>query len=150
MGCSVRIVYPLSSLLWITSNLTIKNSDWKINGSIKLLWSDCLEIFFGRWGKKLKRIGLHLGFIGIICLNLLFLPVSRGSVLLRAIDIPFEHAVKYHMWLGHFMMTLFTLHGLSYIIAWYSEDRLIKVSANNSLFFRYASVQGISFVAQIT
>jgi hypothetical protein len=94
----------------------------------------------------LKRIGLHLGFIGVMCLNLLFLPVSRGSVLFRAIDIPFEHAVKYHQWLGHFMMTLFTLHGLSYSIAWYSEDRLSKVSSIEVLIFSYAFVQRILFV----
>lgn len=86
-----------------------------------------------RWGVKLKVTGLRLGFIGIICLNLLFLPISRGSVLLRAIDIPFEHATKYHVWLGHFMMVLFTLHGLFYSIAWYYEGRLImKVWVHNS------------------
>lgn len=75
---------------------------------------------------KLKLTGLRLGFIGIVCLNLLFLPVARGSVLLRAIDIPFEHATKYHVWLGHFMMTVFTLHGLFYMIAWYAEGHLIE------------------------
>lgn len=79
------------------------------------------------WSKKLKRTASHLGFFGLICLNFLFLPVSRGSVLLRALDIPFEHAVKYHIWLGYFMMTCFTLHGHFYIIAWYSEDSLSKI-----------------------
>jgi len=82
--------------------------------------------FYYRWGLKLKLTGLRLGFIGIVCVTLLFLPVTRGSVLLRAIDIPFEHATKYHVWLGHFMMTAFTLHGLFYMIAWYSEGHLIE------------------------
>lgn len=80
---------------------------------------------------KLKLTGLRLGFIGIVCLNLLFLPVSRGSVLFRAIDIPFEHAAKYHVWLGHFMMALFTLHGLFYMIPWYFEGQLIKKVSGN-------------------
>lgn len=78
----------------------------------------------------MKRTASHLGFFGLICLNFLFLPVSRGSVLLRALDIPFEHAVKYHIWLGYFMMTCFTLHGHFYIIAWYSEDSLSKVCSH--------------------
>ncbi|KAH9556525.1 hypothetical protein CY35_07G033500 [Sphagnum magellanicum] len=77
------------------------------------------------WGCKVKSVGVRLGFIGIICLNLLFLPVSRGSVLFRSIDIPFEHATKYHVWLGHFVMILFTLHGLFLIIPWYFEGHLI-------------------------
>jgi hypothetical protein len=55
----------------------------------------------------------------------LFLPVSRGSVLLRLIDIPFEHATRYHVWLGHLTMALFTLHGLCYVIAWSLEGNLL-------------------------
>ncbi|KAF2317263.1 hypothetical protein GH714_019165 [Hevea brasiliensis] len=31
-------------------------------------------------------------------------------------DIPFEHATRYHVWLGHLTMLLFTLHGLFYVI----------------------------------
>ena len=66
----------------------------------------------------------------------LFLPVARGSVLLRLIDIPFEHATRYHVWLGHLTMMLFTLHGLFYIIAWTIEgDLLQEVSANGVVIF---------------
>ncbi|BBM98631.1 ferric-chelate reductase [Marchantia polymorpha subsp. ruderalis] len=79
------------------------------------------------WQKRVKKIGLRLGWIGEICLGLLFLPVSRGSILLRLIDIPFEHAAKYHVWLGHFTMTLFTLHGICFIGPWYFEGRLDKI-----------------------
>ncbi|RXH92171.1 hypothetical protein DVH24_033067 [Malus domestica] len=45
----------------------------------------------------LEILGLRLGSIGMFCLALLFLPVARGSVLLRLINIPFEHATRYHM-----------------------------------------------------
>ncbi|XP_035542885.1 ferric reduction oxidase 7, chloroplastic-like isoform X2 [Juglans regia] len=51
---------------------------------------------------------------------------KRGSVLLRLIDIPFEHATRYHVWLGHLTMLLFTLHGLFYVIAWAIEGHLIQ------------------------
>lgn len=74
----------------------------------------------------LEILGLRLGSIGLFCTAFLFLPVSRGSVLLRLIDIPFEHATRYHVWLGHLTMALFSLHGLFYVIAWAMEGRLIK------------------------
>ncbi|KAK2448209.1 ferric reduction oxidase [Trifolium repens] len=74
----------------------------------------------------LDIMGLRLGAIGLMCLAFLFIPISRGSVLLRFIDIPFEHATKYHVWLGHLTMVLFTLHGLFYSIEWLIEGRLIR------------------------
>ncbi|GMN59479.1 hypothetical protein TIFTF001_028563 [Ficus carica] len=82
----------------------------------------------------LKIMGLRLGSIGIFCLAFLFLPVARGSVLLRLIDIPFEHATKYHVWLGHLTMVLFTLHGLLYVIAWAMEGRLLEMASVNADF----------------
>ncbi|XP_031263189.1 ferric reduction oxidase 7, chloroplastic-like [Pistacia vera] len=74
----------------------------------------------------LELSGLRFGMIGLLCLAFLFLPVARGSVLLRLVDIPFEHATKYHVWLGHLTMLLFTLHGLFYVIAWAIQGRLLK------------------------
>ncbi|CAN1259589.1 Ferric reduction oxidase 7, chloroplastic [Linum perenne] len=66
----------------------------------------------------MELTGLRLGMIGMFCLAFLFLPISRGSMLLRIIDIPVEHATRYHVWLGHVTMVLFTLHGLFYILEW--------------------------------
>eukprot|EP01018_Ginkgo_biloba_P023155 Gb_14298 [translate_table: standard] len=77
-----------------------------------------------RW-VMLESAGLQLGSVGLFCLGFLFLPVARGSVLLRLIDIPFEHATKYHVWLGHVTMALFTAHGLCYLVAWTLEGRLL-------------------------
>ncbi|XP_017984947.1 PREDICTED: ferric reduction oxidase 7, chloroplastic [Theobroma cacao] len=74
----------------------------------------------------LELTGLRFGMIGLLCLAFLFLPVARGSLLLRLIDIPFEHATRYHVWLGHLTMTLFTLHGLFYVIAWAIKGTLLK------------------------
>lgn len=73
----------------------------------------------------LEILGLRFGLIGMFCLAFLFLPVARGSVLLRFIDIPFEHATRYHVWLGHLTMLLFTIHGLLYVVAWTIEGRLL-------------------------
>ncbi|XP_010657892.1 ferric reduction oxidase 7, chloroplastic isoform X2 [Vitis vinifera] len=74
----------------------------------------------------LELSGLRFGLIGLFCLAFLFLPIARGSVLLRLVDIPFEHATKYHVWLGHLTMLLFTLHGLFYVIAWAMDGRLLQ------------------------
>jgi len=74
----------------------------------------------------IKIMGLRTGAIGLMCLAFLFVPVSRGSVLLRYIDIPFGHATRYHVWLGHLTMVMFTIHGLLYVIAWAMEGLLVQ------------------------
>ncbi|KAL0012952.1 hypothetical protein SO802_000021 [Lithocarpus litseifolius] len=74
----------------------------------------------------LINLGHRIGTIGLYCLAFLFLPVARGSILLRLIDIPFEQAIRYHVWLGHLTMLLFTLHGLLFVIAWTIEGTLLQ------------------------
>ncbi|KAM5574161.1 hypothetical protein ABKV19_013583 [Rosa sericea] len=74
----------------------------------------------------MEILGLRFGLIGLFCFSFLFLPVARGSVLLRLINIPFEHATKYHVWLGHLTMLLFTAHGLLYVVAWTMEGSLLQ------------------------
>uniref|UniRef100_A0A1D1YKS8 ferric-chelate reductase (NADH) n=1 Tax=Anthurium amnicola TaxID=1678845 RepID=A0A1D1YKS8_9ARAE len=73
----------------------------------------------------LEMSGLRLGSIGLFCTAFLFLPVARGSIILRLIDIPFEHATRYHVWLGHLTMMIFTLHGICYIISWTLQGHLL-------------------------
>lgn len=46
-----------------------------------------------RWHYGVAIAGVRAGEIGLVFLGLLFLPVARGSVLLRLINVPFEHAV---------------------------------------------------------
>lgn len=82
----------------------------------------------------IEIVGLRLGSIGMFCLAFLFLPVARGSILLRMIDIPFEHATRYHVWLGHLTMIIFTLHGLFFVIAWSLRGDLHReVSLTNKI-----------------
>lgn len=84
----------------------------------------------------MNNLGLRLGSIGLDCFAFLFLPVARGSVLLRLINIPFEQAIRYHVWLGHLTMLLFTLHGLLYVISWTIEGNLLQnVSAKGVILF---------------
>ncbi|KAE8008198.1 hypothetical protein FH972_004735 [Carpinus fangiana] len=74
----------------------------------------------------LEALARRFGYVGLYCLAFLFLPIARGSVLLRMIDIPFEHAIRYHVWLGHLTILLFTLHGLLYVIAFAIEGDVLK------------------------
>ncbi|KAM7476447.1 hypothetical protein LguiB_023690 [Lonicera macranthoides] len=67
---------------------------------------------------KLERVALTLGIVGNICLVLLFYPVTRGSSVLPLIGLTSDGSIKYHIWLGHLSMFLFTFHGFLYLTYW--------------------------------
>ncbi|KAK4847441.1 hypothetical protein QYF36_001958 [Acer negundo] len=91
------------------------------------------------WEAKLERTSLWLGVVGNVCLIFLFFPVARGSSLLPLFGLTSEASIKYHIWLGHLVMTFFTAHGICYIVFW--------VATNNiSLMLEWAKT-GISNVA---
>lgn len=113
----IGILLAVVFVIWACVVVTIHN--WKLISSSE-------ATSFSKSCLMLEQSGAKLGLIGLFCLSLLFLPISRGSILLRLIDIPFEHATKYHVWLGHLTMVLFTLHGLFYVIAWAMEGRLVE------------------------
>ncbi|XP_011093123.2 ferric reduction oxidase 2 [Sesamum indicum] len=70
------------------------------------------------WEAKLDAAALRLGLVGNIGLSFLFFPVTRGSSVLGVLGLTWEASVKYHIWVGHIVMTLFTAHGLCYLIYW--------------------------------
>ncbi|WCJ41919.1 ferric reduction oxidase 7 [Euphorbia peplus] len=76
--------------------------------------------------QMLQMTAFCFGLMALSIIAFLFLPVARGSILLRLIDIPFEHATKYHAWLGHLTMFLLTLHGLCYMIVWILRGELLS------------------------
>ncbi|CAN0902829.1 Ferric reduction oxidase 2 [Linum grandiflorum] len=79
------------------------------------------------WEVKLSSTGLTLGLVGNICLAFIFFPVTRGSSVLQMVGLTSESSIKYHMWLGHMAMTLFTLHGLCYIVFWAETTQLLQM-----------------------
>ncbi|CAN8295977.1 unnamed protein product [Cochlearia groenlandica] len=79
------------------------------------------------WQAKLHSAALRIGLIGNICLAFLFLPVARGSCLLPALGLTSESSIKYHIWLGHMVMTIFTVHGLCYVIYWASTHEISEM-----------------------
>ncbi|XP_052193497.1 ferric reduction oxidase 2-like isoform X2 [Diospyros lotus] len=75
------------------------------------------------WEAKLGSAALRLGLVGNICLCFLFYPVTRGSSVLPFFGLTSEASVKYHIWIGHILMTLFTAHGVCQIIYWIVTDQ---------------------------
>ncbi|XP_058089933.1 ferric reduction oxidase 7, chloroplastic-like [Magnolia sinica] len=112
----IGIILFAAYLIWAFSAYTIQNH---------LLISKMLLTSRERSLRMLKLTGFRLGSIGLYCLAFLFLPIARGSILLRLIDVPFEHATRYHIWLGHVTMAIFTLHGACYLVAWAMQGHFL-------------------------
>lgn len=81
-----------------------------------------------RWEAKLFDAGLQIGFVGNMCMAFLFFPVTRGSSLLPLVGLTSESSIRYHIWIGHLVMFLFTAHGLCYIIVWVASGRVSEVT----------------------
>ncbi|CAL0308429.1 unnamed protein product [Lupinus luteus] len=79
------------------------------------------------WALKLKSAALRLGLIGNICLAFLFFPVARGSSVLPLFGLTSESSIKYHIWLGHIVMIIFTSHGLCFIIYWALTNQISEM-----------------------
>ncbi|GMP61385.1 hypothetical protein CsSME_00023875 [Camellia sinensis var. sinensis] len=79
------------------------------------------------WESKLDTTAVMLGVVGNICLAFLFFPVSRGSAVLPLFGLTSEASVKYHIWLGHIAMTLFTAHGVCFFVYWSVTHQLSEV-----------------------
>ncbi|XP_065864209.1 ferric reduction oxidase 2-like [Euphorbia lathyris] len=79
------------------------------------------------WEAKLESAGYRLSLIGILCLSLLFFPVTRGSSVLPLFGLTSEASVKYHIWVGHTVMAFFTAHGICYIIYWIVTNRISEM-----------------------
>ncbi|KAL5993187.1 hypothetical protein ACLOJK_014110 [Asimina triloba] len=73
-----------------------------------------------------EKVGLRIGSTALTCIGLLFLPVARGSVLLRLIDVPIEQATRYHVWVGNATMCLCTLHALCFVVLWSIQGCLLE------------------------
>ncbi|XP_002989049.2 ferric reduction oxidase 6 [Selaginella moellendorffii] len=119
------IVAFVGYLVWCLTIYVINDSDL-VQRFMKF---PAIREKFLPWELWTYVIGLRFGFLGLFCLGFLLLPVARGSPLLRLIDIPFEHAVKYHVWLGHLTMAIFTIHGLCYVVVWTVQGRLEELLA---------------------
>ncbi|KAK1364325.1 Ferric reduction oxidase 2 [Heracleum sosnowskyi] len=101
----------IALLAWSFS-VYVEISFAKITAKSAAMWGETV------WESRLANAGLMLGLTGNICLAFLFFPVTRGSSVLPLLGITSEGSVKYHIWLGHIVMTLFTAHGICYVFVW--------------------------------
>lgn len=69
-----------------------------------------------RWMIKVGRVGTWTGRAWYLPMALLFIPVSRNSPFLRLVNLPFEHAVRFHRWLGHFSLVILLLHSITFAL----------------------------------
>ncbi|CAH2069114.1 unnamed protein product [Thlaspi arvense] len=79
------------------------------------------------WQAKLEAMALRIGLVGNVCLAFLFIPVVRGSSLLPVLGLTSESSIKYHIWLGHLLMPIFTAHGLCFVIYWASMHEISQM-----------------------
>lgn len=84
-------------------------------------------MIFVRWKAKVEIAGLTLGHAGNVCLAFVFFPVTRSSSLLRLLGLTSESSIKYHIWLGHITLALFSAHSLYFIIFWASTNKISQV-----------------------
>lgn len=101
-------------------------------------WNNILVLGSVRWQGKLESTALRFGLVGNICLTLLFFPVARGSSVLPLFGLTSEASIKYHIWLGHMVMTLFTAHGVCYIIFWAVTNNISEVIILDTFFFFFS------------
>ncbi|WVZ05306.1 hypothetical protein V8G54_018652, partial [Vigna mungo] len=108
------------------------------NGFAKITHKSAAKQGVKLWEKRLASAALKLGLVGNICLAFLFFPVVRSSSVLPLIGLTPESCIKYHIWLGNIAMTLFTAHGILFIIYWAVTHQLSKVHLHIS-FLQYIS-----------
>ncbi|KAE9595483.1 putative ferric-chelate reductase (NADH) [Lupinus albus] len=80
------------------------------------------------WQEKLNTAAVRVALLGNICLTFLFFPVARGSSLLPFFGLTSEGSIKYHIWLGHIVMTLFTTHGICRTTFWAVTNQISQVN----------------------
>ncbi|ESW11797.1 hypothetical protein PHAVU_008G060100 [Phaseolus vulgaris] len=97
------------------------------NGFAKITHKSAAEHGVEVWQKRLASAGVKLGLVGNICLAFLFFPVVRSSSVLPLLGLTPESCIKYHIWLGHIAMTLFTAHGIIFIVYWAVTHQLSKM-----------------------
>ncbi|WOL09976.1 hypothetical protein Cni_G18730 [Canna indica] len=76
------------------------------------------------WQARLDSAAIRLGLLGDLCCAFLFFPVARGSSLLPLLGFTSESSIRYHVWLGHITMAVFSAHGICYIIYWAATNQI--------------------------
>ncbi|CAL9108838.1 unnamed protein product [Musa textilis] len=76
------------------------------------------------WQTRLDGAGIRLALLGDLCCGFLFFPVIRGSSLLPLVGLTSESSIRYHVWLGHITLAVFSAHGVCYIVYWAATNKI--------------------------
>jgi len=60
----------------------------------------------------------YAAYGGLVPMTLLGIPLGRTSAMWRAAGRSYEDAIAFHRALGHFMMAMYTYHGVGYMVYW--------------------------------
>ncbi|KAH7425228.1 hypothetical protein KP509_11G045300 [Ceratopteris richardii] len=92
---------------------------------------------------KLDYVAYYLGSISVIPFAMLWIPVSRGSPFLRLIGVPFEHAVRYHIWLSVITIILVSLHSIGFIVFYMRTGQTNQITSWESGGYESAILAGL-------
>ncbi|KAB1220124.1 Ferric reduction oxidase 4 [Morella rubra] len=128
---------------------------------VLLIWSlsNYLFVSFGHlhmhkegetvWQAKFRSVSLRLGYVGNICWAFLFFPVTRGSSILPLVRLTSESSIKYHIWLGHLSMVLFSAHTIGFIIYWAMTHQMAQRQGYEHAYPGFAGIEFLTGVLAI-
>ncbi|KAL3702293.1 hypothetical protein R1sor_020315 [Riccia sorocarpa] len=93
-----------------------------------------------RWTLNFVETSSNLARAALIPFSLLWIPVTRGSPLLRVIRLPWEHAVRYHIWLAQITLTLFAAHAATFAVFFVANKETLHI-------FSWRTTPGAAVVA---
>ncbi|KAL2649831.1 hypothetical protein R1flu_017959 [Riccia fluitans] len=93
-----------------------------------------------KWTINFVETSSNLARAALIPFSLLWIPVTRGSPLLRVIRLPWEHAVRYHIWLAQITLTLFAAHAATFSVFFIANNETLHI-------FSWRTTPGAAVVA---
>lgn len=70
---------------------------------------------------RLREAAIAFGFLAAIHFGASIIPISRDSIFLSAIGVPFERALLYHIVLGKLAFLSMLLHAALFVVYWVRE-----------------------------
>ena len=68
--------------------------------------------------EALRELSRQAGYVSMIPISLLGVPLARSSALWRLFGLSYEEAIAFHRWLGILALVLTSFHSVGYLVAW--------------------------------
>lgn len=96
---------------------------------------------YGFYKEDVYRWGRAFGYLNILNLSIVLLPVTRHSVWTWIFSISYERAIRYHRTLGLFTILFATAHFISFMVH-YAKNDIIRLIFKWDYFERVAKLPG--------